>query len=177
MDASIEERLVDRCRKGDKEAYGVLAGEYARDVFAVCMSVLGNAADAEDAAQEAFVRGYGQIGGLRKSGRFGQWVMQIARNVCLDMLRRRQAGRKALEAERRRDRNERRSEEYGELEDAISRLDEKYREVLMMYYFGGESSEAVAARLEISPATVLSRLSRARRRLREILGERGETNE
>lgn len=64
--------------------------------------------------------------------------------------------------------------EFAGLERALRLLDEKYREAILLYYFDGERTEAVAEKLEISPAAVLSRLSRARRQLRQMLEERGE---
>lgn len=174
MDVVSEEKLVGRCKGGEREAYGILVRRYARDVFAVCFGVLGNVADAEDAAQEAFVRGFVEIGRLRAGDGFRPWILRIARNLCIDVLRRAKVGRRVLEKQIKV--CEESGEDYSGLEAAIGRLDEKYREVLVMYYFDGESSECVAEKLEIAPATVLSRLSRARKKLREILSRQGESH-
>lgn len=173
MDVFNEEKLVGRCKGGEKDAYGILVKRYGRDVFAVCLGVLGNVADAEDCAQEALVRGFVEIGKLRDQCGFRAWILRIARNVCIDLVRRRQIGREALKKQIKV--REESGEDYSVLEAAIGRLDEKYREVLVMYYFDGESTDFVAEKLDIAPATVLSRLSRARRMLRDILRRQGES--
>lgn len=174
LDVFGEEKLVGRCKGGEKDAYGILVKRYARDVFAVCLGVLGNVADAEDCAQEAFVRGFVEIGKLRDESGFRPWILRIARNLCIDLVRRRKVGRDALQKQIKV--REESGEDYSVLEAAISRLDEKYREVLIMYYFDGQSTDYLAQKLQIAPATVLSRLSRARRMLRDILRRQGDSN-
>lgn len=174
MDEVTEQRLVSGCKCGDRSAYGVLVKRYSRSVFAVCLGVLCNSADAEDAAQEAFVRGFVEIGKLRDGQRFGPWILRIARNLSIDILRRRKIGTDVLEKQTQK--GEEATEDYSGLEAAIGRLDQKYREVLIMYYFDGENTDSVAEKLEIAPATVLTRLSRARKLLREILSRQGDYN-
>jgi RNA polymerase sigma factor (sigma-70 family) len=174
LDVFSEEQLVVRCRTGDREAYGALVKRYSRQVFAVCLAVTGNAADAEDLAQDALVKGFEEIGRLRKGESFGPWIRRIGRNLSVDFVRRRQTGRNAIEARSARQDGPMPEGEFAGLERALRLLDEKYREAILLYYFDGERTEAVAEKLEISPAAVLSRLSRARRQLRQMLEERGE---
>lgn len=174
MDEVTEQRLVKSCISGDKTAYGALVKRYSRSVFALCLGILSNSADAEDAAQEAFVRGFIEIRNLRQGQRFRPWIMTIARNLSIDNLRRQKITRDILEKQLKN--HEQPTEDYSVLEDAISRLDHKYREVLIMYYFDAENTDSVAKKLEIAPATVLTRLSRARKMLREILSQHGVNN-
>lgn len=176
MDVFSEEQLVVRCRAGERGAYGALVKRYAREVFGVCLGVVGNAADAEDLAQEALVRGFREIGRLRKGESFGPWIRRIGRNLSVDFVRRRQVGRQALESRIRDQEGSRPAGEFAGLERALGRLDEKHRAAIVLYYFDGERTEAVAEKLEISPATVLSRLSRARRQLRQMLAEQGDSD-
>ncbi len=175
MDVFSEEKLVAGCRRGDKRAYAALVGRYARDVFAVSFAVVGNVHDAEDIAQEALLKGLVQIAGLRKGERFGPWIRRIARNLAIDFVRRRKAGMQAAAQIQLQQRAES-TEDYHVLEKAIGRLDETYRETILLYYFDGRRTEDVAEKLDISPATVLSRLSRARRQLREIIENQQETD-
>ncbi len=175
MDVFSEEKLVAGCRRGDKRAYAALVGLYARDVFAVSFGVVGNVHDAEDIAQEALLKGLVQIATLRKGKRFGPWICRIARNLAIDFVRRQKTHKQAAAQIQLQQRAES-TEDYHVLEKAIQRLDETYRETLLLYYFDGERTEDVAEKLDISPATVLSRLSRARRQLRKIIETQQETD-
>ena len=176
MDVFSEQKLVAGCRRGDKRAYAALVGLYARDVFVVSFGVVGNVHDAEDIAQEAFLKGLVQIAGLRRGERFGPWIRRIARNQAIDFVRRRKAGMQAAVAQIQLQPRAESTEDYHVLEKAIGRLDETYRETILLYYFDGRRTEDVAEKLDISPATVLSRLSRARRQLREIIENQQETD-
>ncbi len=175
MDVFSEEKLVAGFRRGDKRAYAALVGRYARDVFAVSFGVVGNVHDAEDIAQEALLKGLVRIAALRKGKRFGPWICRIARNLAIDLVRRQRTHKQATARIQLQQRAES-TEDYHVLEKAIQRLDETYRETLLLYYFDGERTEDVAEKLNISPATVLSRLSRARRQLREIIENQQETD-
>jgi RNA polymerase sigma-70 factor (ECF subfamily) len=165
MDA--ERELVDACRAGSPDAYAGLVKRYSRSVFAVCLGTLGNVHDAEDIAQDTFIKGLARIGQLRDGAQFGPWLMKIARNLCLDHARRRKRGAEivALQGDDRRDA----VGERADLRDAIARLPEKYRLPLMLYYFDGHSSENVASALGISTDGALTRLSRARKELRRLI--------
>jgi len=174
LDVFNEEQLVVRCRAGDKSAYGELVKRHVRDVFAVCLGAVGNAADAEDLAQEAMVKGFMEIGRLRKGDSFGPWIRRIARNRSIDFLRHRQVGRDAVETLNRQCDTSQPTGDHASLEHALTRLDEKYRQAVLLYYFDGERTDLVAEKLEISPAAVLSRLSWARRQLRQLLAEQGD---
>ncbi len=174
MDEVTEQRLVNSCKGGDRTAYGTLVKRYSRSVLAVCLGIIGNGADAEDAGQEAFVRGFVEIARLRDGELFGPWILSISRNLSIDFLRRQKIGRAVIEKQV--GKCEESTEDYSALETAIGRLEQKYREVLIMYYFDGKNTESVAAKLEIAPATVLTRMSRARKMLRDILSRQGVNN-
>ena len=180
----MEEQLVPACRGGDKGAYAALVRTHARSVFAICLGMLGNVHDAEDAAQETFVRAFSRLPELRAAAQFRPWTARIARNLCLDLLRRRKRGSQALAMRAAAEPNPGnraepqdarllREEERRRLEGALARLPEKYRVPLMLYYFDGHSTGNVAKMLDLDPAGVLTRLSRARRELRRMLQEQG----
>ena len=176
MDVFSEEKLVAGCRRGDKRAYAALVSLYARHVFAVSFGVVGNVHGAEDVAQEALLQGLVQIASLRKGERFGPWICRIARNLAIDLVRLQKMHKQAAAQIQLQQRAES-TEDYHVLEKAIERLDVTYRETLLLYYFDGERTEDVAEKLNISPATVLSRLSRARRQLSEIFEPQQETDD
>jgi RNA polymerase sigma-70 factor (ECF subfamily) len=163
-----ERLLVDACRGGDTTgAYGELVRRHSRSVFAVCLGTLGNVHDAEDIAQETFIRGIARIAQLRDGTQFGPWIMKIARNLCIDYVRRRKRGATIL-AMQDRDRVVPEAA-HVDLREAVTRLPEKYRLPLLLYYFDGRSSESVARTLGISTDGALTRLSRARKELRKLI--------
>jgi len=169
LDVFSEQKLVAGCRRGEKEACAALVRLYAREVFAVSVAVVGNVADGEDIAQEALLKGLTRIGELRKGRRFGPWIRRIARNLAVDFVRRQKAHRQATLSMAQSGQRRQPDRDYHVLEKAIEKLDAKYRETILLYYFDGQRTEEVAEKLNISPATVLSRLSRARRQLRELI--------
>ena len=73
----------------NKAGFDVLYREHYGRVLGLCRRMLGGVADAEDAAQEVFMRGYRAIGGYRTGDPFGPWIGAIATNYCIDVLRRR----------------------------------------------------------------------------------------
>lgn len=152
-------------------AYAGLVKVYSSRVFAICLGMLGNIHDAEDVAQQALLKGFTDIEQLRDSDRFGTWIGRIARNLCVDFIRRRKREQKAFA--RREAAGASSSKEYPEVEDALAKLPRRCRLALMLYYFDGRSSENIAETLQISQAAVYARISRARKRLRKLLEAEG----
>lgn len=171
MDGRTEEQLVASCRSGDVSAYAGLVRAYGRRVFAICLGMLGNSHDAEDIAQQVLLRGFNNIGELRDGERFGAWIGQIAKNLCINFMRSRKRSLRALSGEAPARAGGPR--EYPELEAALAKLPEEYRVVLMLYYFDGRSTKNIAEALVISQSAVHTRLSRARRELRNLLDAEG----
>ena len=169
MGRDTEKELVMASLGGDRGAYDQLVGRHSNSVFAVCLSILRHVEDAEDMAQDAFIRGFDRLSQLRGKGRFGPWIRRIARNLCIDHLRH-ESRRLALESKQKPE--EPADEDHEDLKAAIMRLPEDLRVPLLVYYFDGRSTESLARMLEISKAAVLTRLSRARKELRRMLAEK-----
>jgi RNA polymerase sigma-70 factor, ECF subfamily len=159
------DKWVESAAKGDRQAYGELVGRYYRPVLMECLAVLGRLHDAEDAAQEVMLQGFTKLATLRNPAQFPAWIRAIARNACLNRLRKPKAAtgldpdRTAATAEG----------EYGDLQEAISLLPQELRTAVMLYYFDGQDVKAVAERMEVSPSTVYGRLQTALRQLSERL--------
>jgi RNA polymerase sigma-70 factor (ECF subfamily) len=171
LDADAEKNLVASCRTGDRAAYANLVRTHCGRVFAICFGVLGNRHDAEDAAQQTFLRGLMHVRSLRHNDRFGPWIAQIARNQCLDVIRRRKhpASPPTDPGDERID-----PDDCRRLEAALSRLSEDYRVPLLLFYFDGRSTASIAETLGVSQATIQTRLSRARKQLRDLLAAEGD---
>lgn len=167
MNGDQEDRLVAACRDGDCSAYASLAKSYSGRIFAICYGMLGNAHDAEEAAQQTLLRGFTNIRQIRSNQKFGAWISRIAKNLYVDLLRR-QKRRHCLEAGRS-NAGPDGSQQHPELTDALSKISEDDRLALMLYYFDGRSAKAIAEALEISEGAALARLSRARKQLRTLL--------
>ena len=172
MNGDLENKLVASCRNGNASAYASLAGEYSGRIFAICYGMLGNAHDAEDIAQQTLLRGFANIRQIRRDAKFGAWICRIAKNLCVDFVRR-QKRRQGFLAGRVMA-SQSGPKEYPELMRALAELSEEYRLALMLYYFDGRSAKAVAEAFEISEGAAQARLSRARKQLRKLLQAKGD---
>lgn len=174
--SEVETSLVSRAQHGDRSAYGELVRRYHASVIHVVYRLCGDAHLAEDAAQEAFIRGWQHLPSYHPHSPFRNWLYQIAVNVALDTLRKEtKVSPKALDdlplatsdpspetaviqAERR-----------SLVQKAILTLPPSSRVVLVLREYEGLSYQEIASALEIPIGTVMSRLNFGRSRLKEIL--------
>ena len=185
-----EAALARAAARGDRRAFGQLVDLHKRTVFGLCFRLLRDQEDAKDAAQECFVRAYAAVATFDAAQPFAPWVLRIARNHCLDLLRRRTpaAQRVELDAEpedggasrelpdpdalRGDDAIERR-QLAGVLEKAVGELPPNYREVVHLFHVENLSYKEIATTLDVPIGTVMTWLHRARGRLRVALEEAG----
>jgi RNA polymerase sigma factor (sigma-70 family) len=177
-----ESELVERARQGDHGAYGQLVQAYQGIAFRTAYLLAGNAADAEDAAQEGFVKAFYAMRRFRPGAPFRPWILQIVANEARN--RRRSAGRRAAlvmrtaaeapsgEAAPSPEAAISMGEERKALLAAVNTLREEDRLVIACRYFLELSEEETATALGWKRGTVKSRLSRALDRLRAELGEK-----
>jgi len=168
-DRSIPDRVAG-CQPEEKAAYERLVREHYGHVFAVCYGVLLNVHDAEDAAQETMLKGLTKIATLMNPEQFRPWILRVARNLCIDVLRRQK--RRKPPAKPVSTPAEPRLHTQPDLEQAIRRLPSELRVPLLMYYFDGRSAKAIADNLNISYSGACQKLRLARRQLHELLSER-----
>ena len=154
---------------------------HSRTVFLVCFGLTRNRADAEDLAQETYLRACRQLDRLPSGDAAKAWLFRVARNVCLDHLRRRRLdifsyGKVADQTLAAGDPHEDlvRRERNAALSRALGRLPRRLREVLVLREYGELSYEQIAQALRIELGTVMSRLHRARRKLAEAVLKSGE---
>ena len=177
-----DRRLVLLAREGDASAFGDLVRKYAGVVRALVTARLGPGADAEDAAQDVFLRAFERLGSLEDPERFAGWLTTIAVNRALESRRtaerRRTGSLEALAAEPAAppagagDRAER-AEETERMLALLGTLDDRTRNVLLLRFRDGMAVKDVAARLGEQPPAVAMRISRGLRKLRALLVERG----
>jgi RNA polymerase sigma factor (sigma-70 family) len=171
-----ETELVERAKKGDAGAYERIVESYQGIAFRTAYLIAGSAADAEEAAQDAFVKAHAALGRFREGAPLRPWLLKIVANEARN--RRRSAGRRealVLRAgEERRPGDAVPSPEAALLDRersevllaALNELREEHRTVIAMRYFLDLSEEEMAAALGCRRGTVKSRLSRALERLR-----------
>ena len=179
-DVVVDDRaVVGRVLAGDRDAFRVLVEREGPAVVRACHRVLGDLHEAEDAAQEAFVTAFRAIGTWREDGPFGAWLTRIAVRIAIRRSQRRrtvtwldpanpgaaadQAGGPdpatvSLRAERAAD-----------VRDALARLDEPYREVVALRFFGDLSLGEIADQTGRPLGTVKTHLHRGLLRLRASL--------
>jgi RNA polymerase sigma-70 factor (ECF subfamily) len=176
LDSRPDETLVAASREGDEDAYASLVRRHLRYVFAICLGILGARADAEDAVQDVFLKGFTGIGSLRAEDRFVAWIGQIARNHCKDHVRRRtRRAEEPLtdlhETDLPRHRTAAAEDEFHDLHAALERLSDDLRMPLLLYYYDGKSTRRLAEELGLTQGGACARLYRARRELRRLLEE------
>jgi RNA polymerase sigma-70 factor (ECF subfamily) len=172
--------IVDRVRNGETRLFDQLVRRYQDLVYGMAAKFTGGA-DAEDVAQEVFLKVFRSLAGFRGEAKFSTWLYRIALNQCADWLRRnRKPDRKAAAIEEAREvRDERvdleasllEAEERDRLNRALDRLEARYRSVIVLLYYQKLPYEQIAAILEVPVKTVETRLYRARKALRAALSE------
>jgi RNA polymerase sigma-70 factor (ECF subfamily) len=171
MDLNDKE-YVQRCRNGHPEDFRLLVHRYQGPLFSYLTGRLGDRSEAEEAAQESFVRAFQSLKKLRKPESFYSWLLGIAGRVAKEQfrtLKRRQRDREVAEtlmAEPAENQSE-----YA-LDEAIADLPETYRQVILLRYYEGLSCQEVAQRLNMPLGTVTKTLSRAYTMLRQELQAR-----
>ncbi|WP_243300496.1 RNA polymerase sigma factor SigW [Bacillus litorisediminis] len=184
MEVLVKQR-IKQVLKGDQNAYGEIVEIYKDKVFQLCYRILGNRHEAEDIAQEAFIRAYVNIQKFNPSRKFSTWLYRIATNLCIDRIRKKKPDY-YLDAEvpgtdgltmysqvaidTKMPEEEMESLELQELiQNEILKLPEKYRSVIVLKYIEELPLQEISEILEIPLGTVKTRIHRGREALRKQL--------
>lgn len=187
MTAEEELRLVKCAAEGDEGAFEKLVIENEKLIYNVALKITGNPDDAEDVAQEAFIKAYRNLGSFRGESRFSGWLYRLCYNAAMDHIRKtRDPNLRSLTNDDGSDaeldvadpaptpeESAERKETQRIVREAVNQLDDDKREILIMREFSGMSYTAIADALGIEEGTVKSRISRARASLAEILRQSG----
>jgi RNA polymerase sigma-70 factor (ECF subfamily) len=176
--------LVRQTLAGRPVAFEELVRRWAGRILALCHAKVGRRDVAEDMAQEALLRAYRALGTLTDPEKFPSWLYGIALRACLDWLKAKERSTipfSVLDPERNPDsylsgRSDGepsidREDERQHLLAQVEALPDEFREVVMLYYYEDTTYRDIAALLNVSPATINARLTKARALLRERLNE------
>ena len=186
-----DKKLIKRIKSGDMDAFSELVSLYEKKALSFTYRMLKNTAEAEDATQEAFLRVFDKIDTFRESSSFSTWFYTVLNNICLDILRKRARSADTVSINQTSpddDEYELQLEDSAPgpyeqlqkntarelLEEALTKLSDEHRAVIIMRDINGLDYEEIAKVLGVSLGTVKSRIYRARLALRKILEENRE---
>lgn len=175
-----EQIWLEQARRGDKIAFGKLIEAYQRPVYNLAYRMLNNPGEAEEAAQEAFIRAYTRLQTYNPSHKFSTWMLSITSNYCIDLIRKRRAlllsideplpphpalmsdGQKGPEAQMEM------NEQQEMVQSLLQELPDDYRQAVVLRYWHEMSYEEIAEMMDTTVSAIKSRLFRARRQLAEV---------
>jgi len=168
---------VEQARAGDHAAFARLVAAYQGPVFNLAYRMLGNPGDAEDAAQETFLRAYDRLGSYEVDRKFSSWILSIASHYCIDQLRRRRVPLESLDDmpvwrdlpsdDQEPEDVALQGEQERALQRALSQLPPAYRLPVILRYWNDLSYEEIAEATQSTVSAIKSRLHRARLMLAE----------
>lgn len=169
----MDHELLVRSRAGDREAFDLIVAARAESVYRTALAILGNDADARDAAQDSFVAAWRRIRDLRDDDRFDAWLGRILINHCRSALRRRGRVREVALEELPETRAAVASfdgaDAGADFDEAFGRLGVDQRAILVLHHLHGYGVRDIAKWLGIPSGTVKWRLNRARTALQREL--------
>ena len=178
-----EQHLLDKAQRGDQAAFGELVQLYEKKVYALTLRMCKNPDDAAEAAQEAFLAAWQGLKVFRGESSFSTWLYRLASNASVDLLRREQRHRGAAGPSLNDEETyadvpsdapdpqtlAERSELRQQIEAGLRALTPEHREVLILREMHQLSYDEIARVLSLDTGTVKSRISRARKQLRNFL--------
>ena len=182
--ASGNADLVTSAQKGEEWAFEALFAQHKQRVYALCLRMIGNTADAEELTQEAFLQVFRKIQTFRGHSAFSTWLHRVAVNTVLMRLRKKNVNEVSLEDSTRQEEFEEAPREYGapdlaltgtidrvNLKRAMAMLPVGYRQAFVLHDVQGYEHNEIAALLGCSIGNSKSQLHKARARLRKLLQE------
>jgi RNA polymerase sigma-70 factor (ECF subfamily) len=175
-----ERAWIEQALRGDRAAFGQLVRAYERPVYNLTYRMLGNPAEAEDAAQETFLRAYSKLATYQPGRKFVNWLLSIASHHCIDRLRRKsRAPQLSLDGPMppqwltsdapRPDQVVNKNQERERVRQVLDKLPPDYRAAVVLRYWYGMSYREIAATMETTESAIKSRLHRARRMMAQQL--------
>lgn len=178
----VSSDVIERCRNGDERAWGQLVEATYRDVYSLCLRILGDPHDAAEATQDAYLKAWRGLSGFRGDAMFETWLYRVASNSALSKHR----GRRRRQSHEAGVQDDVLTElpasgsveaiagariEVRALEAALARLPEQHRTAVVLRDVYGMSIEEVATQLAISETAAKVRVHRARKKLKQLIFE------
>jgi RNA polymerase sigma factor (sigma-70 family) len=169
----IHADIIEKCRRGDREAYYQLYKLYSRSMYNVGYRIVNNEEEAQDVLQEAFISAFRSLDHYRGDATFGSWLKRIVVNKAINVIKKRKAERFPDDDKFDIAEEEPTEEEFQftveHVRGAIEKLPDGYRSVLSLYLLEGYDHSEIAEILGISESTSKSQFNRSKKKLREIL--------
>ena len=171
----IHQRVVDRCRTGDRKAQYELYKRYSKAMFNVSMRITNDYTDAEDVLQEAFLNAFQRIESFKGDSTFGAWLKRIVVNQSISHIQKRRLSFRSMDENLDQpdvpDGPDEEALHYQveSIRKSIQQLPDGYRVVLSLYLLEGYDHQEIAEVLQITESTSKSQYSRARKKLLEML--------
>ncbi len=174
-----EQVWLEQARKGDKAAFGNLIEAYQGPVYNLAYRMLNNSGEAEEAAQEAFIRAYTKLDTYNPAHKFSTWMLSITSNYCIDLIRKRRAlllsideplpPHPALHSDNNKGPEAQmvHTEQKEMVQALLQEIPEDYRQAVVLRYWYDLSYEEIAEMMDTTVSAIKSRLFRARRQLAE----------
>lgn len=181
----LEALWLSKAREGDRAAFGKLVGAFQRPVYNLAYRMLSNSREAEEAAQEAFIRAWTRLHSYNPAHKFSTWMLTITSNYCIDLLRKRRAillsideplpSHPALMSEKTSgpEASAVASEREVLVQKLLTALPDEYREAVVLRYWYDLSYEEIAGAMDTTVSAIKSRLFRARKHLADAGVEMG----
>ncbi len=179
MSAELEREWAAAAATGDEDAYAKLVEAYQLPIFNLAYRMLGNANEAEDAAQETFIRAYNRLHTYDPERKFSSWILSIASHYCIDRLRRRRGpvlsmeeimGQRWIPDEHPKPEDQAlQHEEHAFVRQTLEELPAPYRLVIVLRYWNDLGYEEIAEITNETVSAVKSRLHRAREMMSQHL--------
>jgi RNA polymerase sigma-70 factor (ECF subfamily) len=172
-----EQKWLAAARNGDPQAFSMLVDMYAKPIYNLCFRMLGNAQDAEDAAQEAFLRAYRYLNRYDPNRKLITWLLSIAAHYCIDQQRRVRAPQVSLDESESFELAERGAgpekalllqETSDEVQRLLAKVSPRDRAAIILYYWYDLSYQEIASQLKLTESALKTRLHRARRSLAKV---------
>jgi RNA polymerase sigma factor (sigma-70 family) len=175
-----DEEIIFRVLKGDQSAYALLLEKYKNYVFTLVLRFTENREDAEEIAQDVFIKAYRSLADFRGDSKFSTWLFTITRTTCLSFLRKKKLDTQSLDNERTGVQLENRESgfnanlveqksKHAMLNQAIAMLSPDDAQVLNLFYKGDQTLEEIGKIMRMDPNTIKVKLHRARQRLKDKL--------
>lgn len=172
---------IEAVRNGNVAAFSFLLEEYQNMVYSLALKLLKNAEDAEEMAQDTFVKAYQKLDTYEGKSKFSTWLYSITYNACISELRKRRIQFSSLEDQRFSDQDEMKMHDYFSetkkedqeryLNIALGKLPEDDQVLVTLYYYENQSMDEISMITGLTVSNIKVKIHRARKRMYSILHE------